>query len=111
MGEVDLCTLPVNRSVELVGTCNFDNVQCGYIFPSVLWDIHTESFGSVIYGSLSGNDGGRKKPSLFTKVQSIYVSIYFNDITTMFLLTYFVYFVEVILLLRIRSSSRTTFVG
>ena len=91
MGEVDLCSLPVNRSAELIGTCNFDNVQCGYIFPSVLWDIHTESFGSVIYGSLSGNDGGRK--TAYLPKSSEFMYLFISTILQ-------VYFVEVSLLLK-----------
>jgi hypothetical protein len=52
-----ICDLPSNDTVELGGSCNFNNGGCGYLFPASLWNIHTESFGGLIYGKIRGDEG------------------------------------------------------
>ncbi|XP_052792072.1 uncharacterized protein LOC128226221 [Mya arenaria] len=58
---VDLCSLPVHNTLPVTGTCNFNSDKCGYSFPPSLWHIHSENFGSLIYGKVSGDDHGQSQ--------------------------------------------------
>lgn len=60
-GHNNICSLPDSDLMEISGSCNFNNGQCGYEFPKSLWSIYVESYGGIIYGEIQGDVEGKSQ--------------------------------------------------